>query len=159
MQGCFLSGGGSFFIGKDSADSLLAYLGSEAKKPGTVVYTAAMVRHADDPLFLNDAVSCLAGSADSVRVSIAPVTAINVVHSRLDVTSQPQFRSDLLKRDVDYITIVGSETHGSVMHSAMSLSYLGYRVEVPSSLVFSRDRYLHDSSLSLLSLTCGVVIL
>lgn len=157
MQGCFLSEGGSFFIGKESTDSLLAYIGSEAKKPGTVVYSAAMVRHADDPMFLNDAASCLAGSADSVRVPAAP--AINVIHSRLDVLSQPQFRSDLHKRDVDYITIVGSETHGSVMHSAMSLSYIGYRVEVPSSLVFSRDRYLHDSSLSLLSLTCGVAIL
>lgn len=159
MQGCFLSEGGSVFVGPEARDSLQRYLSSSCCAKNTVVYASALVRHADDPLFGNDLVSCLPGSVDASTDSLGVPSLVRVVHSRPDLTSQPHFKTDLMRRDIDFITVVGAETHGSVLHTAMSLSYLGYRVEVPVGLTFSRDNYLKESSLSLLSLTCGVTLL
>lgn len=159
MQGCFLSEGGATFLGQPLKDSLLSYLSGALVERNTVVYSSRMIRHADDPLFSNDLSSCLPGSVDSESVCPEDSRVIKVVHSRPDVTSQQQFKSDLLRRDVDYVTIVGAESHGAVLHTAMSLSYLGYRVEVPVSMTESRDMYLKDSALSLLSLSCGVTLL
>ncbi|MBN2362207.1 MAG: cysteine hydrolase [Deltaproteobacteria bacterium] len=62
----------------------------------------------------------------------------------------------LIDFGVDQITIVGLETHTSVLASALDATARGLRVSVPDTCVMAGDPLLHESALRLLQASCWI---
>ena len=120
-----------------------------------------LVRRADDNYYQHEPSYCMVGTHDTAIVSqFAANRAWDYIQvSRPNLVSSQDFRTYLSKNDIDHVTILGTETHQGILLSAASLRDLNYMVTVQGSLVASRDQYLHDTAMSLMSLTAGVDVL
>ena len=119
-----------------------------------------LVRRSDDSYYQNDQSYCMVGSMDTaVVVQFAANRTYEYIQvSRPNLLSSPAFKTYLQHLVIDKITMFGAESHSGVLLSAASLRDLGHSVTVRSDLVSSRDTYLNDAALSLMSVSAGVEV-
>lgn len=146
------------------------YLGNKAEilKVRLIDYFSTFVgrrvffreKHAErDAFFVNDKTHSVVNTYDfSVEDSLKKYADIYYDKTRHSGFFETGFEILLKKEKVAEVTIVGLETHTSVLFTAEELRNRGIDVTVIEPLVASRDEYMHTAAISIMANHLGVKV-
>ena len=158
LQACFFSPEGTFYLGEDRSKKLLSDILSFLNGKSTVMLTTSIHRP-DDGFYGSEPTSCIVGSRDVVMMPEVPGRyKLRAVCERPNLLHNQQVKNLLSSIDIATVHIVGAETHSCVLFTAAAMRDANHRVIVHPGLLASRDSYLHDSALTIMSSTLGVEI-
>lgn len=157
-QNSFLSQDGSVYMGEKAETLKVRLLDYVSSYRGKVLFFREI--HAmDDTFFINDKTHSIATTSDClIHSSLKGKTGNFFDHNRFDSFHGTQLETHLKKEKVSSVTMVGVETHTSVLFTAEGLRNRGYPVTVIEPCCMSRDDYMHACSISLMANFLGVKV-
>ena len=157
-QNSFLAQAGSVYMGEKAEVlkvRLLDYLSSYKGKKLFFREIHAM----DDSFFVNDQTHSIATTPDCTIHDIFKGHQGNFFdHSRYDAFYGTTLDAYLKKEKVTSVTLVGLETHTSVLFTAESLRNRGFVVTLVEPCCMARDDYMHANAVSLMANFLGVKV-
>jgi len=156
LQNSYFDPKGSIYMG-EKADSLRIRLEDYLSSyPGKRVFFREKHGEADD-FFSNDKTHSIVNSHDfHVYESFKKYADIFYDKERFSGFYNTGFEIFVKKERVSAATIVGVETHTSVLFTAEELRNRGVVVSIIEPLLASRDDYMHNSAISLMVNNLGV---
>jgi nicotinamidase-related amidase len=157
-QNSFFDPKGSVYMG-EKAETLKVrledYMGSF---PGRKIFFREKHGESDD-FFSNDKTHSIVNSFDfNVYDSFKKYADIFYDKTRYSAVFNTGFEIFLKKEKISMATIVGVETHTSVLFTAEEVRYRGIEVSIVEPLLASRDDYMHGYAVSLMTNFLGVRI-
>jgi len=153
LQKAYLNPKGSRYLG-EKADILDIRLKSYFKSLNlqeNVVYLVREIHQPDDSFFLNKKSGSLVGS-DDIEIPEFYRAYSKLVFNimRYNAFYQTPLDSEIYKLKPRTVTVIGVETHTTILFTAEELRNRGYNVVVIEPLVTSNDDYLHNIGITLL---------
>jgi len=157
-QNSFLSQDGSVYMGEKAETLKVRLLDYISSYRGKVLFFREI--HAmDDTFFVNEKTHSIATTTDClIHNSLRGKTCNFFDHSRYDSFHGTSLEPHLKREKVTSVTMVGVETHTSVLFTAESLRNRDYPVKVIEPCCMSRDDYMHSCAVSLMANSLGVRI-
>lgn len=155
-QNSFFDPKGSVYMG-EKAETLKVRLEDYLKNfPGKRIFFREKHGEGDD-FFSNGKTHSIVNSFDfNVYESFKKYADIFYDKIRYSAIYTTGFEVFLKKEKVTSVTIVGVETHTSVLFTAEEIRNRGFDVFIVEPLLSSRDEYLHNSAITLMTNYLGV---
>ena len=157
-QHSFLSSSGSVYMGEKAETlkvRLLDYISSYSGKKVFLREVHAM----EDSFFRSDKTHSIATTSDCLICdSLRRFQAEYVDHNRYDAFYATNLENYLKRQKVKSVTVVGLETHTSILFTSESLRNRGYDVTIVEPCCMSRDDYMHAASISLMANFLGIAV-
>ena len=116
-----------------------------------VVYLIREVHEPNDTFFLNKKSGSLVGSDDiEIPEFYRAYSKLVFNITRYNAFYQTPLDSEVYKLKPSKVTIIGLETHTTVLFTAEEFRNRGYKVTVIEPLVTASDDYLHNIGITLL---------
>lgn len=161
LQKAFLDPKGSKYLGERS-ETLKVRLKSFFNTPlcsNSIIYLIREIHEQGDDFYQAQKAHSLVGSLDiEIPEIFKPHFKLIINSSRYSSFHQTPLESELHKIKPDKVTLVGFETHTSILFTAEELRNRGYNVSIFEPLVTSEDDYLHAAGITLLRNFLGVTI-
>jgi nicotinamidase-related amidase len=161
FQWNYFSSNGSAYLGpkaKDLKIRIVEFVNTLDRRAWSVVQSKD-IRSPEDDFYAHQKTQCTVGSKDIIMLDGITFPGILVVPAtRPSAVYKTQLLNEIKKHNTEEIAIIGTETHAAVLFTASDLKLAGYKVTVVEPLTMSRDDYLHNSAISVLSDTVGVKI-
>jgi nicotinamidase-related amidase len=110
-----------------------------------------------DEFFINDKTHSIVNSFDfNVYENFRKYADIFYDKTRYSALYGTGFEVYLKKETVSSVTVVGVETHTSVLFTVEEMRNRGFSVSIIEPLLCSRDDYMHGSAISLMTSYLGV---
>ena len=157
-QDCFLSPQGTVYLG-EAAETLKIRMASYLSTYSGKRLFLREVHAMDDTFFVNESTHSIATTQDCAICSQLKDKASDFFdHFRYDSFHGTSLESYLKREKVTSVTMIGVETHTSILFTAESLRNRGLSVTVIEPCCMSRDNYMHDSAISIMVNYLGVRI-
>ena len=158
LQNSFLDKAGTIYMGEKAEILKVRLVDYLATYKGKKLFFREI--HAmQDNFFVNDKTHSVATTPDCVIHPMLKNLATTFMdHTRYDPFYKTDLDTHLKKEKVESVTLVGLETHTSVLFAAESLRNRGYAVTVIEPCCMSRGDYMHDYAVTLMANFLGVRI-
>jgi nicotinamidase-related amidase len=153
IQKAYLSPKGSRYLGEksDILDVRLKEYFKTLNLQENIVYLIREVHQPDDTFFLNKKSGSLVGSDDiEIPEFYKAYSKLTFNVMRYNAFYQTPLDSEVYKLKPSNVTIIGLETHTTVLFTAEEFRNRGYKVTVIEPLVTASDDYLHALGITLL---------
>lgn len=155
-QNSFLSKDGSVYMG-DKAEILKVRLTDYLSTYQGKVLFFREVHAMEDTFFINDKTHSIATTQDCVICDIFKGRVKDAYdHIRYDAFHETILDSCLKREKVTTVTMIGIETHTTILFTAESLRNRGYGVTIVEPCCMSRDDHMHNCAISLMTNFLGV---
>jgi nicotinamidase-related amidase len=155
-QNSFLAKNGSVYMG-DKAETLKVRLVDYLSTYIGKILFFREVHAMQDLFFVNDKTHSIATTSDCMLHDIFKgKVADSFNHTRYDAFYDTNLDSYLKLAKATTVTLVGVETHTSVLFTTESLRNRGYGVTVIEPCCMSRDDHMHNCAISLMANFLGV---
>jgi len=158
LQRAYFNSEGTKYLGERAEIlkvRMVEFLKSVSKD--TVIYYIREVHQTNDTFFLNCKSYALVGTPDIEIPEVFKTYPKFIVNTtRYNALYRTPLESELKKLSPKIITVVGVETHTTILYTAEELRNIGYEVVVPEPLTCSEDDYLHTAGINFLSNTLSV---
>lgn len=129
----------------------------ESVGSGVVIYFTREIHQANDTFFRGVRSHSTVGSPDiEIMESLKRFPKLIINTNRHNAFYRTPLDSELSKMHTKKVTIVGVETHTSVLFTAEEFRNRDYDVVVPEPLVMSHDDYLHSAAINIMSQSLSV---
>lgn len=160
MQKAYLSKGSVRYFG-DKTETLIERLKdyfTKASKDSIIFFTRE-VRQPNDTYFRTSKSYGLVGTEEiEIPEIFKPYTKLIINTTRHSAFYMTPLESELHKLKPSKVSLVGFETHTTVLFTAEELRNRGYDVYVEEALVLSEDDYMHTAAINILSNTLSVFV-
>ena len=157
-QNSFLSKTGSVYMG-EKAETLKIRLGDYLSTYSGKSLLFREVHAMEDSFFVGDKTHSIATTPDcTIYEGIKRTPGDFFDHTRYDAFHGTSLESHLKREKVTSVTLLGVETHTSILFTAESLRNRGYSVTVIEPCCMARDDFMHDCAISLMANFLGVRI-
>jgi nicotinamidase-related amidase len=113
----------------------------------------------EDAFFIGDKTHSIATTPDCLVHDIFKYRVKDIIpHTRYDVFFGTDLESLVKKQKITSVTLVGVETHTSILFTAESFRNRGYGVTVIEPCCMARDDYMHAGAISIMGSALGVRI-
>lgn len=162
LQKTYLHARGSSYLGDGVLkfkDRWLDHIKS-SKRRGDLIFFTREIFNKDDPFLSGITTRSLVGTDDTHIIDKYKEYIDFIVNvNRYDALYMTSLSSELNKIKPDEITLIGVETHTSILFTAQSLRNRDYTVKVPESLTTASDDYLHAIGITIMSDALGVEVI
>lgn len=159
MQHGYFDPQGTSYLGGQAltvAKRIFVFLSSLDRKCSHVLLTRDL-RSVEDSFFAGQRSINYVGTKDVEILPGFQDLADGVVNTcRPSALSGSVLLAEMKKLDIGKVVLVGAETQSSLCFTAADLRFRGYQVTVPEPLAVSRDAYLHNFAITLLTSELGV---
>jgi nicotinamidase-related amidase len=152
-QKSYLSPKGSRYLGEksDILDIRLKAYFKTLNLSENIVYLLREVHQPNDTFFLNKKSGSLVGSEDIEIPEFYKAYSKSTYNTmRYNAFYQTPLDSEVYKLKPNKVTLIGMETHTTILFTAEEFRNRGYNVTVIEPLVTSSDDYLHAVGITLL---------
>jgi len=161
LQENYFSDKGSSFLGEGAKSVLQEIkdcLASLDPKKYEIVYTRD-VRPPMDPFYGHQRTQCIVGTDD-----VNMVKGLSGAKSYVINASKPSsawgtsLYFEISRNEPEHVFLVGAETHSAILFTAAELRYRGIPIYVPEGMTVSRDEYMYNASIAIMSDVLGVEV-
>jgi len=158
LQNSFLSETGSVYMGEKAEILKVRVQDFLSRFQGKKIFSRETHAEQDD-FFITDKTHSVATTPDhEIHKDLKKYVDIKDDKSRYNALYKTNIEMELRLSKTKNITLIGLETHTSVLFTAESLRNRSYDVTVVEPCVMSRDDYLHGCAIAIMRNSLGVRI-
>ncbi len=158
LQNSFLDKAGSVYMG-EKAEILKIRLTDFFSHTKEKKFFMRETHGEQDDFFVADKTHSVVTTPDhNIHADLKKFVDLKDNKNRYNALYQTRLEAELQKAKAKRVTLVGLETHTSVLFTAEGLRNRGYDVTVVEPCVMSREDYLHGCAISIMKNALGVRI-
>lgn len=162
LQDNYFHSSGSSFLGEKALPVLQEIkdgLASANPDRFEIVYTRD-VRPPADPFYGHQKTQCVVGTSDINMVKGLTGAKSYVINApKPSAAWGTSLAYEITRNEPSMVYLVGAETHSAILFTAAELRYRGIPVCVPEGLTVSKDEYMYNAAIALMSDVLGVEVM
>ncbi|RKY81812.1 hypothetical protein DRQ07_03100 [candidate division KSB1 bacterium] len=150
LQNSFLSEKGSLYMGEKAETLKIRVMDFLSKFSGKKIFVRE-IHGKEDTIFMSEKTHSIANSYDcEIHENLRKFADLKDDKTYYDALYNTEIETLIKKQNTKDITVIGLETHTSVMFTVNSLCNRGYNVSVIEPCVMSREDYLHGCAITIM---------